>query len=95
MKDGDRVYVHYKGVIWRTGEEFDSSWSRGTAANFTTDGVIEGFRYALVGEKVGSRVVVAVPADAGYGAEQLQVQGHQGDDVMLFVLDILGTVHPE
>lgn len=95
VKDGDRVYVHYKGVIWRTGEEFDSSWSRGTAANFTTDGVIEGFRYALVGEKVGSRVVVAVPADAGYGAEQLQVQGHQGDDVMLFVLDILGTVHPE
>ncbi len=30
VKEGDRVYVHYRGVIWRTGEEFDSSWSRGS-----------------------------------------------------------------
>jgi len=96
VQAGDRVYVHYRGVIWRTGEEFDSSWSRGEPTAFTTDGVIGGFEQALVGQTVGSQVISVVPAeDGGYGAAQLQQMGHEPDDVMVFVLDILGTVHAE
>ncbi|MBL3686329.1 FKBP-type peptidyl-prolyl cis-trans isomerase [Leucobacter zeae] len=96
VKPGDRVYVNYRGVIWRTGEEFDSSWSRGEPANFTTTGVIGGFQKALEGQKVGSQVISVVPAeDGGYGAAKLEQMGHQKDDVMVFVLDILGTVHAE
>lgn len=96
VEPGDRVYVNYRGVIWRTGEEFDSSWSRGTATDFTTDGVIGGFRDALEGQKVGSQVIAVVPAGAdkgGYPAETLKQQGHEADDVMVFVLDVLGVVH--
>ena len=96
VQEGDRVYVHYRGVIWRTGEEFDSSWSRGEPIGFVTTGVIGGFSKALVGQTVGSQVMSIVPAeDGGYGAAGLQQQGHQPDDVMVFVLDILGTVHAE
>lgn len=96
VKEGDRVYVHYRGVIWRTGEEFDSSWSRGEPTSFLTTGVIGGFSKALVGQTVGSQVISIVPAeDGGYGAQQLEGMGHQPDDVMVFVLDILGTVHAE
>ena len=96
VQEGDRVYVHYRGVIWRTGEEFDSSWSRGEPIGFLTTGVIGGFSKALVGQTVGSQVMSIVPAeDGGYGAAGLQQQGHQPDDVMVFVLDILGTVHAE
>ena len=96
VKEGDRVYVNYRGVIWRTGEEFDSSWKRGTPADFTTDGVIGGFSKALVGQKVGSQVLSVVPAeDGGYGGAGLESMGHEKDDVMVFVLDILGTVHAE
>lgn len=96
VKEGDRVYVHYRGVIWRTGEEFDSSWKRGAPIDFTTSGVIPGFSKALVGQTVGSQVMSIVPAeDGGYGAAGLQQQGHEPDDVMVFVLDILGTVHAE
>jgi peptidylprolyl isomerase len=96
VKPGDRVYVNYRGVIWNTGEEFDSSWSRGKPADFTTDGVIGGFRDALEGQNVGSQVISVVPAeDGGYGPEQLKKMGHKPDDVMVFVLDILGTVHAD
>jgi len=96
VQEGDRVYVHYRGVIWRTGEEFDSSWSRGEPIGFVTTGVIGGFSKALVGQTVGSQVMSIVPAeDGGYGAAQLQQMGHEPTDVMVFVLDILGTVHAE
>ncbi len=94
VEPGDRVYVNYRGVIWRTGEEFDSSWKNGQPANFTTTGVIGGFQKALEGQKVGSQIISVVPAeDGGYGAAGLEKMGHQPDDVMVFVLDILGTVH--
>lgn len=96
VKPGDRVYVNYRGVIWRTGEEFDSSWSRGEPTDFTTNGVIGGFKQALEGQKVGSQVISVVPAeDGGYGADWLVEHGYEPDDVMVFVLDILGTVHAE
>lgn len=90
----DRVYVNYRGVIWRTGEEFDSSWSRGEPTSFLTTEVIEGFKMALEGQTVGSQVIAVVPAnDGGYGSDWLVSQGYEAEDVMVFVLDILGTVH--
>lgn len=94
VAEGDRVYVHYRGVIWRTGEEFDSSWSRGEPTAFLTTEVIRGFQEALVGQTVGSQVMAIVPAeDGGYGAEWLTSNGFEANDTMVFVLDILGTVH--
>lgn len=96
VQEGDRVYVHYRGVIWRTGEEFDSSWSRGEPTSFLTNEVIGGFSKALVGQTVGSQVISVVPAeDGGYGADWLVGKGYEPDDVMVFVLDILGTVRAE
>lgn len=95
VEEGANVYVHYRGVIWETGEEFDSSWSRGTYATFNTAGVIGGFSEALVGQSIGSRVLSVVPAeDGGYGGEQLKAMGHAEDAVMVFVLDILWATPP-
>lgn len=90
VKPGDNVTVHYTGVIWRTGETFDSSWDRGAPVDFATTGVIGGFQKALEGQKVGSQIISVVPAeDGGYGAAGLEGKGFQKDDVMVFVLDIL------
>lgn len=90
---GDQtVTVHYRGIIWRTGEEFDSSWSRGEPTAFPVGGVIDGFKKALEGYTVGSRLVSVVPAeDGGYGADWLTGRGYEADDVMVFVLDILSA----
>lgn len=97
VKDGDNVTVQYRGVIWRTGETFDSSWDRGTPSPFNTNGVIGGFRDAIVGQTVGSQVVSIVPAGndmGGYSEEDLVKQGHQKDDTMVFVLDIIDASTP-
>lgn len=94
VQPGDSVTVNYRGVIWRTGEEFDSSWSRGEPVTFLTDQVVEGFQKALEGQKVGSQVISLVPPASGYGPDTAtKIKGAQDDDVLVFVLDILGTAH--
>lgn len=86
---GDTVTVQYKGVLWRNGQMFDSSWSRGQTASFQTTQVVKGFQKALEGQTVGSQVIAIVPPADGYGAAG---QGEiKGTDTMVFVIDILGT----
>jgi peptidylprolyl isomerase len=89
--DGDTVTVHYTGVIWRTGEVFDSSWDRGTPAEFPTGGVIAGFSQALVGATVGSQVIAVIPPDQGYGEAGQPSAGIEGTDTLVFVVDVLAT----
>ena len=89
VADGATVVVNYEGVNWNTGEVFDSSFDRGQAATFSTSGVIQGFHDALVGQKVGSRVVVIIPSDLGYG-DTGSGDKIKGGDTLVFVVDILG-----
>jgi peptidylprolyl isomerase len=89
VTDGATVVVNYEGVNWNTGAVFDSSFDRGEPATFSTSGVIQGFRDALVGQKVGSRVVVIIPSDLGYG-DAGSGDNIKGGDTIVFVVDILG-----
>ncbi len=89
--DGAEVIVHYHGVNWNTGEVFDSSFDRGEPASFPTSGVIPGFRDGLVGQKVGSRVLITIPPALGYGPSGGTGDGRIGpEDTIFFVVDILG-----
>ena len=89
VQPGDTVTVQYKGVLWRNGEMFDSSWSRGAPASFQTTGVVAGFKKALEGQKVGSQVIAIVPPADGYGSAG---SGEiKATDTMVFVIDILKT----
>ena len=90
VADGATVVVNYEGVNWNSGEVFDSSFDRGEPAEFITSGVIQGFRDALVGQKVGSRVVVIIPSDLGYG-DAGSGDKIKGGDTLVFVIDILGV----
>ncbi|KJL19410.1 FKBP-type peptidyl-prolyl cis-trans isomerase [Microbacterium azadirachtae] len=90
VASGDYVIVQYRGVTWADGKEFDSSWKRGTPAQFQTTGVVTGFKKALEGQKVGSQVLAVIPPADGYGA---QAQGSiPANSTLVFVVDILGTV---
>jgi FKBP-type peptidyl-prolyl cis-trans isomerase len=84
------VTVQYVGVVWqKDAQPFDSSWSRGTPAEFSVDGVVPGFRDAIVGQKIGSQVLVIIPPDQGYGAA---AQGAiPANSTLVFVIDILGV----
>lgn len=91
VEEGDKVFVQYSGVKLSDGTEFDSSWSRGAPTSFETTGVVEGFKKALEGQKVGSQVLAVIPPAEGYGGSE----GHElQDETLVFVVDILGTQHP-
>lgn len=89
VADGATVVVNYHGVNWNTGEVFDSSFDRGSPATFSTAQVIQGFHDAIVGQKIGSRVVVIIPSDLGYG-DAGSGDMIKGGDTLVFVVDILG-----
>ncbi|MBF4461922.1 MULTISPECIES: FKBP-type peptidyl-prolyl cis-trans isomerase [unclassified Rathayibacter] len=89
--DGDSLIVQYQGVIWGTGAVFDQSWGKGKPATLTTGSVIEGFKEALVGQTVGSQVLVTIPPSKGYGDGGNQKAGISGTDTLVFVIDILAV----
>jgi peptidylprolyl isomerase len=90
---GQTISVQYVGALWRTGKVFDSSWQRGQSMNvpIATGQVIEGWDEGLVGQTVGSQVLLVVPPDKGYGASGQPAAGIKGTDTMVFVVDILGA----
>ena len=82
----DTVTVHYLGTAWETGEVFDQSYARGAPSTFQVQGVVAGFREALIGQKVGSRVLVTMPPELGYGASP----GHKLEtSTLVFLIDIV------
>jgi FKBP-type peptidyl-prolyl cis-trans isomerase len=93
VKHGQDIAVQYTGVIWRTGHIFSSSWQSKTPLT-TPIGegqVIKGWDTALVGQTVGSRVLLVVPPADGYGSAGQSQVGINGTDTLVFVVDILGA----
>jgi len=70
VEAGDLLVVDYTGVLWDGGEQFDSSWERGEPAAFGigVGQVIVGWDSGLVGQTVGSRVLLVIPPDQAYGS---------------------------
>lgn len=92
VKDGQTVEVNYYGVNGRTGEKFDDSFSRGQSVAFPLDQVVPGFKKGLVGQKQGSRVVIAMPGADGYDASGGSAQaGIEVGDTLIFVVDLVSV----
>ncbi|MEX2255882.1 MAG: FKBP-type peptidyl-prolyl cis-trans isomerase [Acidimicrobiia bacterium] len=91
VEAGQNITVHYTGVIWRTGKQFDSSWKSGTPIDTPIGAgqVIPGWDEALVGQTVGSQLLLVVPPDKAYGAQGNANAGISGTDTLVFVVDIL------
>ncbi|WP_425308670.1 FKBP-type peptidyl-prolyl cis-trans isomerase [Ammonicoccus fulvus] len=66
---GNTVHVHYVGVAYSSGEEFDSSWNRGTPLAFPLGAqrVIAGWDQGIQGMKVGGRRKLVIPPHLAYG----------------------------
>jgi peptidylprolyl isomerase len=91
VQAGQTISVQYTGVVWDTGKQFDSSWDRGQSADFVIGKgqVIAGWDEGLVGQTVGSQVLLVVPPDKGYGSQGQSSAGIKGTDTLVFVVDIL------
>jgi FKBP-type peptidyl-prolyl cis-trans isomerase len=86
-KPGGTVTVHYLGVNYDSGEEFDSSWSRGQSITFPLGNLIEGWRQGIPGMKVGGRRKLTVPPELAYGPAG---GGHRlSGQTLIFVIDLL------
>jgi peptidylprolyl isomerase len=90
IKAGQTVEVNYFGVNGRTGKKFDDSYSRGATAAFNLDQVVAGFKKGLLGQKKGSRVLVAMPGTDGYDASGgSEEAGIKVGDSLIFVIDVV------
>ena len=97
VQAGDQAVLQYLGVNGRTGEEFDSTWSGGgEPVTFPLEqgGLIQGFLDGLVGQTYGSRVAVAIPPADGYGEAGNPQIGVEGDDTLVFVVDLIEAEPP-
>ncbi len=89
---GQRVSVHYVGVSWSTGAQFDASWDRASPFAFGLGGgeVIAGWDDGVQGMKVGGRRRLTIPPHLGYGSA-----GAGGviaaDETLVFVVDLLAV----
>jgi hypothetical protein len=84
------VSVCYMGVNGRDGKVFDSSYKRGTPADFPLDGVIPGFQKAITGQRVGSTVAVAMAPADGYASGNPRA-GIEAGDSLVFALGIVSA----
>ncbi|MFJ3382741.1 MULTISPECIES: FKBP-type peptidyl-prolyl cis-trans isomerase [unclassified Curtobacterium] len=91
IADGDTALVQYKGVLYDGGKEFDSSWSKGAPTTFTVaeGSLIKGFVTGLVGQKIGSQVMIVVTPTDGYGANPPEGSDIPKNATLVFVVDIL------
>ncbi len=89
---GRNVEVHYVGVAWKTGHQFDASWDRGSTFRFRLGKgqVIAGWDQGVLGMKVGGRRRITVPPMLAYGK-----RGAGGvigpDETLVFVVDLIAV----
>ena len=92
VKETESVLVQYKGVLWDTGKEFDSSYKSGQLVSFGLSQVVKGWAQGLAGKKVGSRVMISIPPALCYGDNPPQGSGIEKDSVLEFSVDILAKM---
>lgn len=92
LAEGDHAVLHYTGVLWDTNKVFDSTWTDGTAAvlQLSEQSVVEGFMKGLVGQTVGSQVLLVIPPELAYG--DAGNGAVPAGATLVFVVDILGQI---
>jgi peptidylprolyl isomerase len=89
---GRKVTVHYVGVAFRSGAEFDASWDRGQPFQFKLGAgqVIPGWDQGVAGMRVGGRRKLTIPSALAYGARGAGgvIEPHEP---LVFVVDLLSV----
>jgi FKBP-type peptidyl-prolyl cis-trans isomerase len=96
--DGDTIKINYLAINGRTGKEFDNSYKNESPMTLTLNEktALPGFYKGLVGEQIGSRVLVSVPAEDGASLLQsADSLGLEKDDTMVFLFDLVSKVPTE
>jgi peptidylprolyl isomerase len=89
---GANVTVHYVGVAWSDGQQFDASWDRNDTFEFRLGAgqVIAGWDQGVAGMKVGGRRSITIPSQLGYG-DRGAGGVIKGGETLVFVVDLLNV----
>lgn len=85
---GARVTVHYLGVDYDSGEQFDASWDRGETIQFPLAGLIRGWQEGIPGMRVGGRRELTIPPRLAYGESGRHPLAGK---TLIFVIDLLAV----
>lgn len=88
--EGDTLTMHYVGINWSNGAEFDTSWKPGSKPFTFTLGageVIKGWDQGIKGMRAGGRRLLIIPPDLGYG-EAGSPPSIPPNETLVFVVDL-------
>ncbi|WP_416958785.1 FKBP-type peptidyl-prolyl cis-trans isomerase [Streptomyces sp. Agncl-13] len=95
VKEAQSILCQFKGVVWSTGKEFESTYSQGRLSQFAIkdmESVVKGLAQGITGKKVGSRVMIVAPADLAYGNTPPSGGAIKKGDTLVFSVDILAAM---
>jgi peptidylprolyl isomerase len=94
---GDSIKISLAGVNGTTGKQFDSTYATGkpVTLTLTEGGMLPGFLKGLVGQNVGSRILVAIPPKDGFGDQGQSAYNIKKTDTMVFLFDIVSKIPTE
>ena len=90
---GKKVTVHYVGIAFRSGDEFDASWNRGEPFQFKLGKgqVIPGWDAGVAGMRVGGRRKLTIPSAMAYGARGAGNGVIAPHEPLVFLVDLLAV----
>lgn len=92
---GAAVVANYAGYVWGSDTPFDSSYERGNPSLFSLNRVVQGWSTGIPGATVGSRLLLSIPPDLGYGEAGNAGAGIAGTDTIVFVVDVVDTFNAD
>ena len=95
VKEAQSILCQFKGVVWNTGKEFESTYTQGRLSQFSVkemESVVKGLAQGVTGKKVGSRVMIVAPADLAYGDTPPTGGAIKKGDTLVFSVDILAAM---
>ncbi|MGW4029668.1 FKBP-type peptidyl-prolyl cis-trans isomerase [Streptomyces sp. NPDC004838] len=90
LTDKDNVMVKYEAYVWDGAKQFDSTYKAQSTQNFPLGQLVKGLKDGLVGKKVGSRVLLVIPPDQGFGDKAQQ--NIPKNSTLVFSVDLLTKV---
>ena len=93
VKAGQTLTAAYTGLVYATGTIFDSSYTSGNLLSrpVGVGQLVPGFDKGIVGQTVGSRVLLVLPPAEGYGKPGNPSAKIKGTDTIVFIVDILAA----
>ncbi|SEE02044.1 FKBP-type peptidyl-prolyl cis-trans isomerase [Ruania alba] len=96
VEPGAVVVANYAGIVWGAEETFDDSYSRGAPSMFSLNAVVQGWTDGIPEHQIGSRLLMSIPAELGYGPNGGNSDAGIGpEDTIVFVVDLVEVYNPE